>query len=57
MAHYSSSAQQFHLLHPNLSMKFIFAVLLAAVTSVVGDSYREPHRPMTDTSAIDGTVP
>ncbi|KAJ7228046.1 hypothetical protein C8J57DRAFT_1147490 [Mycena rebaudengoi] len=34
MAHYSSSAQQFHLLHPNLSMKFIFAVLLAAVTSV-----------------------
>ncbi|KAJ7213393.1 hypothetical protein GGX14DRAFT_618590 [Mycena pura] len=27
---------QFHLLHPNFSMKFFFAVLLAAVTSVTG---------------------
>ncbi|KAJ7237556.1 hypothetical protein B0H12DRAFT_1138726 [Mycena haematopus] len=31
-------------------MKFIFSVLLAAVTSVVGDSYGEPHLPMTDTT-------
>jgi hypothetical protein len=38
-------------------MLLIFAVLLAAVTSVVGNSYRKPRLRMTDPPDSDGNVP